>query len=146
MKKASHRVMPWYDFLLLLLSCPSRAFQHSFTLDWHRQVWNQSREEKSTRIISNVDFRGCSTIFNSLKLSSEVVNKYRPICHLPNTRSSQPRSRPKPLLISREMPTAPLSTFVHMASLKMDQLHSRSDPIADHLSTKQNVFPKTLSL
>lgn len=43
---------------------------------------------------------------------------------------SQPRSRPKPLLISCEMPTAPLSTFVHMVSLKMDQLHSSSDPIA----------------
>lgn len=57
---------------------------------------------------------------------------------------SQPRSRPKPLLIICEMPTAPLSTFVHMASLKMDQLHSSSDPIADHLSTKQNVFTQIL--
>ncbi len=49
MKKASHHVMSLYDFLLLLLSCPSRAFQHSFPLtDTDRCGINPERKKAHT--------------------------------------------------------------------------------------------------
>lgn len=141
MKNASHHGMPLYDFLSLLLLRPSSA---PLFFDWHRQVWNQFTEGK--KHTHNLQCPLRSLKFNNIQgprmserssqetyMSSFQYSTYLKHRFDPNHSSSA------------EMPTALLSTFVHIAWSKNGSQHSNGDP-AGHLSMKRNVFVQTVSL
>jgi len=52
---SSWHAVEWLPFTVVAV--PSTALLYSFSLDWHRQVWNQSTEGKNTHTISNVSCR-----------------------------------------------------------------------------------------
>lgn len=64
-------------------------------------------------------YRGCSTIFKgpgkSERSSQVCMSMYTCMSSSQHFYLPKTKSRPKPLFISFEMPTALLSTFVHMA-------------------------------